>query len=424
MDEKTNNVNLGGGGRIACLLKRLSPFEFTTLKGWPKFPWAVVVAILVYYQLSIGFTHSTAFLTNKLINNSKRKEVADAVRFLVQENSRQPHKPQCLIMGTSKLAAGLDTHLLEKKLSMPVSKATINGSNLSESYAFLKKHENECKHVRLLFLTVDPECFDLRIFDIRKTRLRIMQEFGKRSPLAPGLPRQSVIDSMLPLRTSLTQIESNLQPHSLFKDICRSRPPISDPSRGNIIALYEKHVATRKAKKTTVPICSSEAMSITLDMVQYCKEKGIHLVLLIAPTWRGFNNFPEQSSIARRDQDFLGFINHLHANSNCTVVVARHFEDILPNINPGDCFFDAIHMSDKGATIYTNWLADQMLADPKIVKALNTPRVPEPNLLVKCYKKSRSILAGMYHRVKKDTQFLRGTPEVQVASPPQETKMR
>jgi hypothetical protein len=42
----------------------------------------------------------------------------------------------------------------------------------------------------------------------------------------------------------------------------------------------------------------------------------------------------------------------------------------MPEVNDADMFFDHIHMTKQGATVYTNWLTEQMLQNPKIVEAL------------------------------------------------------
>ena len=107
----------------------------------------------------------------------------------------------------------------------------------------------------------------------------------------------------------------------------------------------------------------------------------------------------------------------LERTPNCAVTDLRTFHEIMPGVNDADMLFDSIHMTKQGATVYTNWLTEQMLKDPKIVAAMRTLHKPEEFFAKKFAQKAWRKVAGSLKK-KPDVK------PIQVAAPLNTIPMR
>jgi hypothetical protein len=88
----------------------------------------------------------------------------------------------------------------------------------------------------------------------------------------------------------------------------------------------------------------------------------------------------------------------LEKQPNSKVLYLKNFNDIIPDVDNSELIIDTIHTTAKGTTVYTNWLADQMLNDPKIITALKTQRKPEEFFAKKYAKKSYQKMTSYFKK--------------------------
>ena len=109
----------------------------------------------------------------------------------------------------------------------------------------------------------------------------------------------------------------------------------------------------------------------------------------------------------------------LERHPNCSIIYVRDFQKIDPNLKCEDMLFDWHHMKRQGATIYSNWLTDQIRKDKKIVAALKAPRKREEFFVKKYAKKTWRTVAGYFKKEPAKTE-----ESVQIAAPPKTTQIR
>ena len=96
--------------------------------------------------------------------------------------------------------------------------------------------------------------------------------------------------------------------------------------------------------------------------LDFCRTHGIFVVFNIAPVWRGSEQY--------YCEKYLAYFDELNARPDCMVIHTPNFDSIDPNCEDESCLFDNGHMTEYGATVYTNWLVDQMLNSAKIRECL------------------------------------------------------
>ena len=132
---------------------------------------------------------------------------------------------------------------------------------------------------------------------------------------------------------------------------------------------------------------SDETAESIKNFVQYCRSRDIFVIFHVPPVWyRQPANKPEGKTLTEADHRAFALYMELERTPNCAFTYLRNFHEIIPGVSDAELFADEVHMRKQGATIYTNWLTEQMLKNPKIVAALETPRKSE-EFFVKKYAK-------------------------------------
>ncbi|MCL2303846.1 MAG: hypothetical protein FWC43_00730 [Planctomycetaceae bacterium] len=91
----------------------------------------------------------------------------------------------------------------------------------------------------------------------------------------------------------------------------------------------------------------------TVEMfLEFCKAREIFVVFNLPPTWRGAE--------WKLCEEYEAYLDTLNALPYCMVIRTPNFDSIDPESEDESCFFDRWHMTEYGATLYTNWLADQI----------------------------------------------------------------
>ena len=117
------------------------------------------------------------------------------------------------------------------------------------------------------------------------------------------------------------------------------------------------------------------------------------------------------------------------ARQGCTVVNLDAFQSLYPG-KPTELFLNDFHhltpfhgsagyRDGYGAIAYMDWLSGQMLNDPKIAAALQTPRKREEFFVKKYTKEMRRTIAGYFKKEPAKTD-----EPIHVAAPPNATQIR
>jgi hypothetical protein len=160
---------------------------------------------------------------------------------------------------------------------------------------------------------------------------------------------------------------------------------------------------------TNVLPFEEQARKNILEFVEYCRKQGIFVVFHIPPKWKPYlGRCPGHLPTWDTAQDigefkFLIFVDELNSLSNCTVVNLDAFQSLYPE-KPTELFMrDSHHIASfHGPAVYMNWIADQMLNDPKIAAALKTSRKPEEFFVKKYVKKGYKKVASYFKKKKEN----------------------
>ena len=387
--------------RWVAWLKRYSPFGFGTLKEFPCPTWAVVFAILFFGMIWRGYERHVD--TARVLHGAVS---CFTYRIRVQKEPL----PEVLVLGSSMNGRGIVREDLEKKLKRPVAKSTISACWLWEAHQILKKYPNETKKVKLV--CIDFPAYRLNfpvhmrkfqngntfhslksVTDMSATNLSFMYKLSNHLKDKP-FENQSPI--FLPMKLSIRQIAqfSNEPPVDFHEDQWDTRLKMTSKK---MLADWKKVQSRSTEPESHLKNYADEAELAIWDFVAYCQSRNIFVVFNIPPTWYKSPAFkPEGKTLTEADQRFLVLCQALEQTPNCAVVYLKNFREIAPRVDERYLMYDTMHMTKKGATIHTNWLAEQMRKDPKIAAALKAPRKREEFFVKKYAKQTWQTVAGYF----------------------------
>jgi hypothetical protein len=327
--------------------------------------------------------------------------------FVQKERSSTPLKPEICFVGASITGMGIERNVLYQKLKCNIAKIALGNNTIRETSNIIKKYENEFKNTRIVVV-------EYGIFNIRKdTRKQIKQRFRFLKNIFDtkySYMQLTWTERFLPVRFSIRSIRRNINPIGKFLDyeghwswglFAQKNEKFTKNIQKNITVLRERE--KNGIQNTSFPHERLEESLIpeAIRLLEYCQKKRIFVIFSVYPGETS-RHFPCGNKLSSVEYKYLASIQELKNQPGCAVIVADNFNDILPE--PRDytkkpaLTFDDAHMTHEGATIYTNWLADQMLNDPKIMIALKTSRKPEEFFVKKYAKKSYRKITNYFKK--------------------------
>ncbi|MDR2440723.1 MAG: hypothetical protein LBE12_15280 [Planctomycetaceae bacterium] len=382
--EKTN-VKIGGGGQDRKTHYYL-PFEFKTLKEFP-FPIWTVLFTLIFFGLIWHWYEETV---NKYINVTEI--MPNLSNFVHLYHKMKKPLPEVLIAGGCSITGNTYRKDLEEKLGVPVGKVGQGGICFWEPERILKKYPEETKNVKVIVITL--EHFMKGGVSYSKGHVLLMQrgnsfhflkdltDFSLQNiKLLYGMTTNETIRKkpiFLPPRFSLRSIMNsvkNADTDENYNSIERStlnRKCTSQKKKDIEDAI--KRYGNDPNIQTHLGSYSDDFDRDVRKLVEYCRSKKIFLIATIPPVWYKLHPYKPEVPTTESDHRFLALIAFLNQQPHCKVLYLKNFRDIIPDAEDSELLIDIMHTTAKGATVYTNWLADQMLNDQKIMAALKTPR--------------------------------------------------
>jgi hypothetical protein len=315
---------------------------------------------------------------------------------------------------------------------VPVGKTGQGGICFWEPERILKKYPNETKNVKVIVITL--EHFMAGNVQYSKKHPLLMQH-GNSFHFLKDLTDLSLSNIMLLFRVcnneDIKKKPVFLPPRFSLRSISKKNADIDENYNGIERATLKRHCTNEQKKKMEANVIkygedsniqrhlSSYSDDFDCDvrrLLTYCRSKGIFVIATIPPVWYKCHPYKPDGELTESDHRFLALISFLEKQPNGKVLYLKNFHDIIPDADDSELLVDTMHTTAKGATVYTNWLADQMLNDPKIMTALkkpHKPRKPEEFFVKKYAKKGYRKIAGYF---KKKT-----ITDVKVAQPPNNT---
>jgi hypothetical protein len=412
-----DHVTIGGGGLDSETCQkaiRWSPFAFETLKEIPFPSWAFPFVVL-FFGIIWHYYEETI---NKYINVTTL--MPNLSNFVYRYHTVKKPLPEILLAGGCTNAGNTYSKILEERLKMPVGKVAQGGFSYWEPERILKKYPDETKNVKVIIINLEnftwgnvkyskghqylmqygnsfhflKDLTDISLSNLTLLfKIRTNKDISKKPIFLP--PRFSLRSIIAAEKNTDVDENYNYIERSILKRFCtdRQKKEINE----TIIKLGDNPNIQRHLGSY-----SDDFDHDVRELVTYCHSKGIFVIATIPPIWYKYPPFkPDNGKLTESDHRFLALICFLEQQSNSKVLYLKNFRDIIPNADDSELLVDAFHATAKGATIYTNWLADQMLNDPKIVIALKTPRKPEEFFVKKYAKQGYRKIAGYFK--KKDT---------------------
>ena len=386
--------------------KRFSPFGFVTLEGLPKIPWALPFVILFFCLIWRGYERNVD--AARIIHGA-------ASCFTYRIRVEKKPLPEILILGGSTNGRGIVRDVLANRLKQPVAKATVSTGWLWEAHQILKRYPEETKNVKLVCINFRGTHLRhapyLRSFqngntfhalkdvtDMSSENLLFFKNLRNRFKEFPNqkFPNQSPL--FLPMKLPVKRIVQFAKevPFDLHEDQWDVCIKMTDKT---MLAKWRKAQASSKEPESHLEKYSDEMEAAIWDFVNYCQSRDIFVVFNITPTLYKFPALkPEGKVLTEADHRFLALCQALERAPNCAVVYLKNFHVLDPQANDTMLMYDQVHMTLKGATIHTNWLADQMLNNQKIVAVLKTPRKPEEFFVKKYAKRALRPVAKWLHK--------------------------
>jgi hypothetical protein len=314
---------------------------------------------------------------------------------------------------------------------VPVGKTGQGGICFWEPERILKKYPNETKNVKVIVISL--EHFTYGNVQYSKKHPHLMQK-GNSFHFLKDLTDLSLSNIMFLFRVCNNE---DIKKKPIFLPVRFSLRSIADSKKNADIDKNYNHIermtlkryCTNEMKKNIEtmimkngddPNIQRHLGSYSEDfdcdirgLLTYCRSKGIFVIATIPPVRYKCHPYKPDGELTESDHRFLALISFLEKQPNGKVLYLKNFHGIIPDVDDSELLIDHMHTTAKGATVYTNWLADQMLKDPKIMTALkkpHKPRKPEEFFVKKYAKKGYRKIAGYF---KKKT-----ITDVKVAQPP------
>jgi hypothetical protein len=356
-----------------------SPFEFQTLKEFPFPIWTILFTSIFFAVIWNRY--------EKNVDNSSivSGEISD---FVKKERSNSPLKPEICAVGASITGMGIERNVLSQKLKCNVAKIALGNNTIRETSNIIKKYENEFRNTKIIIV-------EYQIFNIRKdTRDPIKQRFRFLKNIFDTkytYMQLTWAEMFLPIRFSIRDIKKNINIVFDGKSIgheaiwtsssyAKLKEHYTNNIQKNITVFREREKNGVQNVNFPLEQLEESLISEAMKLLEYCRTKGIFVIFSVYPGEIS-RHFPCGNKLSSIEYKYLASIRELQNQPDCAVIIADNFNDIL--LEPRDyekkpaLTFDNAHMTHEGAEVYTNWLADQMLNDLKVMTALKTPRKKE-----------------------------------------------
>ena len=372
--------------KFRSIIKRYSPFSFSTLKELPR-PTLAFLLTPLFFILFHGMMET--LIDCKPVPPIK----GDLGAFLYNERPSNPRKCEVLILGSSANGLGLYKDLFQEKLGVPVGKVAVSDCWLWEADRILKKYPEETQHAKLVFLDFRSHLMatDLHEFkfqngntflglgdplDSSPENIKIMTALNVIKPNQNNvLTPLSFMDYLLPTKTSVTTLFSFNE--NLYLDYHEPRwndKKYRQRRQRDQDELEEKtrNISGPPETEASMAKYSQETEKALWNFIEYCQSRGIFVVLNITPSWYGNYPYhmPEAENLGEPEKRFVDLCRRLNEHPNCRLLYLRDFHEIDPDAIDREYMFDYIHMTKKGATVYTNWVTEQIFNDRKIMAAI------------------------------------------------------
>ena len=382
------------GRRLATWSKQFSPFGFATLQGLPKVPWALPFVILFFCLIWRGYERNV---------DSARTLTGAISSFTYRIRVEKAAPPDVLILGGSTSGRSIVSGVLAEKLKRPVAKAAVSNGWIWEAHQVLKKYPEETKNVKLVCINFQSHRLGIpthkRGFQNGNTfhALKDVTDLSVKnfSFIYNLLNREKKLRNkspfFFPMKLSVRTIAGFSREPAIDQDerIWATYPRMTSKK---LLASWQEVQARSKEPESHLKNYSDETEESVWDFVRYCQSRGIFVVFNIKPTWyKGDARKPEGTKFTEADYRFLALCMALEKTPNCAVLYLKNFRELAPNVDERELFYDQGHLTLTGATIYSQWLADQILSDPKITAALETPRKREEFVVMKYARALRLI---------------------------------
>ncbi|MDR1923287.1 MAG: hypothetical protein LBQ66_02840 [Planctomycetaceae bacterium] len=437
MDE--THVKIGGGGQDKethfqdkdaqdkvprtwlAWAKQHSPFAFGTLKEIPFPSWALPFVLVFFCLIWRGYERN--------VDMSPSMSGQSLSHFLYSVKNKKIPPPEVLIGGCSMNGMAVIRSLLERHLKTNVGKVSIGSCWIWEIERILKKYPKETKNVRMVLVDIragqlssspsehyfrNGETFHFLkdVTDISPDNLRFITKLKENEFL-----KKSKSSLYLPMKFSLRRIRLSLK-YPATADFFEARyTNISfanaSKKRQRAASEHAKKLGDNANVESHLTKYSDEQEKAVWQFVKYCKSRNITVVFNFTPTWYNYPSpKPEGKVLTESDHRFLALCYALDLHPTCKVIHSfKNFHEIIPNADDAKYLFDTVHMTKEGATIYTNWLANQMLKDQKIMTALKTPRKPNEFFVKKYAKKGYRKFAGYFKKTKNEKKVMIAQPQ-------------
>ncbi len=369
--EQPDSIKLGGGGRIACLLKRLSPFEFATLKEFPWPTWAVVFAVVFSYLLTWQVWYRfDYFFDGSILHRT----------FVTQQLDSITRQTADIILVGSSLARSLDLNTLEYRTGRKSLRFNAGNANPWVSYRLFEKYERFVDKPRILLMDFSSGFFD------NPSRCKIhrhyLQNVGRRTDFwcrPYEWNRQSFTEKFFPKKQPLRSFASVPPSYIYF--------PASGTSLADLETQHQRwlkqvsSLLTQSApqlKSVWLPddksFTNSPLLEEMKDIATRCHKKGILLVIFEDPHVEPFAaNGSDPITLAARARRKEWF-QQLKSHENIVLIENDEYHLKAKHLHPATLVVsDGAHMTTGGTVFYANWLCNKMLSNPRICAQLRRP---------------------------------------------------
>ena len=398
---KENGVNIErreGGYRLLAWLNRHTPFALETWTGYPRIPWVLVFVVLFFGMIWRGYTQKVD-MASTLDGNLGN--------FVYSVRAKKKPRPEILVCGSSLSGCGIDGTRLQRNLKMPVGKVALNGTAAWEAERILRQYRNETKNVKVVlldladgrFLEEPPHKWRFQkgntfhflkdVMDISSKNISFVQKLKSNELITNRSP------FFLPLKFPLRSINDSIKNPAI--DYYAQKWWTRLPNTKEQQKLKKTAQKDLQYQKSHLKAYSHESEDVIKGFIHYCQSRNIFVVIHTTPVLRWAPpHVPTGEPLTEADHHFLAFYAELESMPNCALICLRTLREIKPREDDTKFFGDRKHMTKEGATVYTNWLADQMRQDPKIAAALKAPRKREEFFVKKYAKQSWQTVAGYF----------------------------
>lgn len=308
---------------------------------------------------------------------------ADLGQFAVERFYHKEPSPVILIAGSCRNGMGCSRQALSRQMfALPAAKCTLDGASPWEVLAILKRFQNELSHLKIIIMDICPRLIqrhDKELFQKGNT-LRILGSPAIPYPEGFKYKTEWVLQKKLSLRDILVTATYYNRSHESIWQSKRYRL-----AKRQEMVIFDRRtleeIESERDKKRA--LLSDDFGEIILDeLIDYCVKCGYLLVLNVTPERYqpeyagGYFDFRDESTaLSVNDKNFITLCRRLANDEDVVLLGCSRFSEIGITDDENTLFFDCYHTTQKGAELYTTWLADEMLKNAKIRRALELPPV-------------------------------------------------